>query len=103
MPDTPDTPGIPGTPGTPGTEERRYGAGRLLTGTAWLVLLLGLWLWGGRRADVPQRPAGPATGDMAAAGRPDRTGPTPPAAPSRARPVPAAPSPASVHLIGTGP
>ncbi|MYV66203.1 class F sortase, partial [Streptomyces sp. SID2131] len=30
---------------SPGT--RPAGAGRLLTGAAWSLLLLGLWLWGG--------------------------------------------------------
>ncbi|MGW4322338.1 hypothetical protein ACWEMW_24590 [Streptomyces sp. NPDC004684] len=99
----------------PDTQDHRHGAGRLLTGTAWLVLLLGAWLWsggGGQRADLPQRQPGPATGDMAAAGRPDRTGPAAPGAPSSASPtsptspahtVRATPSPASVHLPGTGP
>lgn len=47
------------------------GTGRLLTGVAWVVLLLGLWLWGGPPPNgAPAGPAGPATGDMAAAGRP---------------------------------
>ncbi|MFI2640345.1 hypothetical protein [Streptomyces sp. NPDC018610] len=88
------------------TEERPYGTGRLLTGTAWLVLLLGLWLWGGRRADVPSGPVGPATGDMAAAGRPAQDAPTPRAARPPTRPsgtIPALPSPVSVHLLRTGP
>ncbi|NED77345.1 class F sortase, partial [Streptomyces sp. SID9944] len=31
----------------PDTQDHRHGAGRLLTGTAWLVLLLGAWLWSG--------------------------------------------------------
>lgn len=35
-----------------------------------MVLLLGLWLWGGARAGVPAGLSGTATGDMAAAGRP---------------------------------
>jgi sortase (surface protein transpeptidase) len=41
-----------------------------VTGIAWVVLLLGLWLWGREATDVPDGIAGPATGDMAAAGRP---------------------------------
>ncbi|WP_437092762.1 class F sortase [Streptomyces sp. enrichment culture] len=48
------------------------GAGRLLAGVAWLVLLLGLWLWGREVTDVPSGATGPTTGDMAAAGRPPR-------------------------------
>lgn len=57
------------------------GTGRLFAGVAWLVLLLGLWTWGGGGPDgLPAgSTAGPATGDMAAAGRPD-----PPAADSPA-------------------
>ncbi|WP_432055183.1 class F sortase [Streptomyces sp. bgisy022] len=51
-------------------ESARSGSGRLLTGVAWLVLLLGLWLWGRDATDTPPGPTGPATGDMAAAGRP---------------------------------
>ncbi len=49
------------------------GTGRLSAGVVWLALLLGMWLWGGGGADgVPAgSTAGPATGDMAAAGRPD--------------------------------
>ncbi|MYT71506.1 MULTISPECIES: class F sortase [unclassified Streptomyces] len=44
------------------------GAGRLITGIAWAVLLLGLWLWGRGATDVSL--SGPATGDAAAVGRP---------------------------------
>lgn len=46
------------------------GTGRLLTGVAWVVLLLGLWLWGRDATDARPGATGPATGDMAAAGRP---------------------------------
>ncbi|GGX09018.1 hypothetical protein GCM10010297_33140 [Streptomyces malachitofuscus] len=56
-----------------GRREERLpsGTGRLLAGVAWLVLLLGLWLWGGPApAGAPAGLTGPATGDMAAAGRP---------------------------------
>ncbi|MFG2679116.1 class F sortase [Streptomyces sp. NPDC048392] len=52
--------------------------GRLVTGIAWVVLLLGLWLWGREAADVHEGTSGPATGDMAAAGRPPDV-PLPPA------------------------
>ncbi|WP_149548335.1 sortase domain-containing protein [Streptomyces marokkonensis] len=54
------------------------GTGRLLAGVAWLVLLLGLWLWGGTApAGAPAGAPGPTTGDMAAAGRPSRAEPPP--------------------------
>ncbi|MFF9215686.1 class F sortase [Streptomyces viridosporus] len=58
-------------------ERSPSGTGRLLAGVAWLVLLLGLWLWGREVTDVPAGASGPATGDMAAAGRPPRGGPPP--------------------------
>ncbi|MFE9171593.1 hypothetical protein ACFYNZ_19055 [Streptomyces kebangsaanensis] len=52
------------------------GTGRLLVGLAWVVLLLGVWLWGQGPSDVRQPPAAPVvTGDMAAAGRPAGSGP----------------------------
>ncbi|MEU0130522.1 class F sortase [Streptomyces sp. NPDC006289] len=47
--------------------DRPTGTGRLLTGVAWAVLLLGLWLWG--RAATAGNSA-PTTGDVAAVGRP---------------------------------
>ncbi|KPC85218.1 sortase [Streptomyces sp. NRRL WC-3753] len=52
--------------------------GRLVTGIAWVVLLLGLWLWGREATDVREGVSRPATGDMAAAGRPPDV-PLPPA------------------------
>ena len=52
--------------------------GRLVTGIAWTVLLLGLWLWGREATDVREGISVPATGDMAAAGRPPDI-PLPPA------------------------
>ncbi|MFD5630506.1 MULTISPECIES: class F sortase [unclassified Streptomyces] len=51
-------------------EEHSSAAGRLMTGAAWAVLLLGLWLWGREVTDVRPGPSSPATGDMAALGRP---------------------------------
>lgn len=59
--------------------ERLRSAGRLLAGLAWLVLLLGVWEWGGERAEVPRGPVHPATvtGDMAAVGRPVKDSPPP--------------------------
>ncbi|MFI8517196.1 class F sortase [Streptomyces sp. NPDC085481] len=44
-------------------------SGRALTGTAWAVLLLGLWVWG-RDGDLPSGGSAPTTGDVAAVGRP---------------------------------
>lgn len=53
-------------------EERagRAGGGRLLTGVAWAVLLLGLWLWGRDSSGGVGGRSGPTTGDVAAVGRP---------------------------------
>ncbi|CAL9313900.1 class F sortase [Streptomyces olindensis] len=53
-------------------QEQRFsaGTGRLLAGVAWVVLLLGLWLWGREVTDVRHGMSAPTTGDMAAAGRP---------------------------------
>ncbi|MEU5715655.1 class F sortase [Streptomyces sp. NPDC020403] len=51
----------------PSAPARPAGTGRLLTGVAWAVLLLGLWLWGrGAGGGV----SAPTTGDVAAVGRP---------------------------------
>ncbi|MEV4441542.1 class F sortase [Streptomyces sp. NPDC049577] len=50
-------------------EPRTTGVGRLLTGVAWAVLLVALWLWGREATEVPLAVT-PATGDVAAAGRP---------------------------------
>ncbi|MGA5058418.1 class F sortase [Streptomyces pseudogriseolus] len=46
---------------------------RLPASAVWVALLLGLWLWGNGLTEVPAGTAGPATGDMAAAGRPPLT------------------------------
>ncbi|MFI5798887.1 class F sortase [Streptomyces sp. NPDC051677] len=45
-------------------------SGRFLTGLTWAVLLLGLWLWGSEVTDVRHGISAPATGDIAAVGRP---------------------------------
>ncbi|MFJ2773394.1 class F sortase [Streptomyces sp. NPDC087300] len=50
--------------------ERTSGTSRLLTGVAWAVLLVGLWLWGSDMADLRGGMSAPATGDVAAVGRP---------------------------------
>ncbi|MEU6016033.1 class F sortase [Streptomyces sp. NPDC047515] len=44
--------------------------GRLLTGVAWAVLLMGLWLWGRDITDGSGASSAPTTGDVAAVGRP---------------------------------
>ena len=49
---------------------RSSGTGRLTTGVAWALLLLGLWLWGREVTDVRPWPTAPTTGDVAAVGRP---------------------------------
>ncbi|MFJ9706971.1 class F sortase [Streptomyces sp. NPDC101234] len=50
--------------------EPAAGDGRLLTGVAWAILLLGLWLWGRGVTEAPDGMSGPTTGDVAAVGRP---------------------------------
>ncbi|GAA2623440.1 class F sortase [Streptomyces vastus] len=52
--------------------ERTSGAGRLTMGVVWVVLLLGLWLWGREVTDVRLGTSAPTTGDVAAVGRPLR-------------------------------
>ncbi|GAA2090382.1 class F sortase [Streptomyces albiaxialis] len=49
-----------------GGEARTAGRGRLITGAAWVVLLLGLWLWGRNLTDGG---GGPVLGDVSRAGR----------------------------------
>ncbi|MFJ6656080.1 class F sortase [Streptomyces sp. NPDC091377] len=60
---------------------RASGTGRLLTGTAWALLLLGLWLWGRQMADPDPGISSPTTGDVAAVGRPPDAELPPPAPP----------------------
>ena len=52
------------------SDHTRPHSGRLLTGVAWAVLLLGLWLWGREITEVRHGISSPTTGDMAAVGRP---------------------------------
>ncbi|MFJ8669082.1 class F sortase [Streptomyces sp. NPDC093600] len=54
--------------GRPGSG--RPGNGRALTGVAWALLLLGLWLWGREITDGPGSSSAPTHGDIAAVGRP---------------------------------
>ncbi|MEN8650220.1 class F sortase [Streptomyces sp. 21So2-11] len=49
---------------------RPAGSGRLLTGVAWAVLLLGLSLWGRGLTEGSGGSSAPTTGDVAAVGRP---------------------------------
>ncbi|MFD6434981.1 class F sortase [Streptomyces venezuelae] len=49
---------------------RISGSGRLLTGVAWAVLLVGLCLWGSGITGLRGGLSAPATGDVAAVGRP---------------------------------
>ncbi|EST25586.1 class F sortase [Streptomyces roseochromogenus] len=51
--------------------ERTSGTGRLITGLAWALLLLGLWLWGRALTDVPRGADTPATGGVFALGSQD--------------------------------
>ncbi|WP_225831863.1 class F sortase [Streptomyces sp. NK08204] len=67
---------------------RSSGTGRMITGLAWAVLLLGLWLWGRGLTDVRPGPGSPTTGDIAAVGRPDGPDTLPPAAKPLAGAVP---------------
>ncbi|MDQ0581235.1 class F sortase [Streptomyces rishiriensis] len=67
--------------------DRERSSGRFLTGLAWTVLLLGLWLWGREVTDVRHGTSAPATGDMAAVGRPPDAG-LPPAVKPLGRALP---------------
>ncbi|MFG2892684.1 sortase domain-bontaining protein [Streptomyces sp. NPDC048248] len=76
-----------------GSRAKRLGTGhgQLLTGVAWALLLLGLWVWG---RDLTDEVAGrlPTTGDVAAVGRP-------PGAPAHAHaPVAASSTVRPTHL-----
>ena len=54
-------------------DEHSSGSGRLLMGLTWAVLLLALWQWGRQVTEVRPDMSAPATGDMAAVGRPPDT------------------------------
>jgi hypothetical protein len=51
-------------------QEKATGHGRFLTGIAWALVLVGLWLWGSEITDVGGGVSAPTTGDVAAVGRP---------------------------------
>ncbi|MER6994800.1 class F sortase [Streptomyces sp. NPDC000410] len=76
--------------------EHPAGTGRLLTGVAWVVLLLGLWLWGHGATEGPGGSSAPMTGDVAAVGRPLGV----PLPPARAPLKPAGPSTVEIPSIG---
>ncbi|MGR8010355.1 class F sortase [Streptomyces hypolithicus] len=59
-------------------EDRPAGNGRLMTGVAWALVVLGLWLWGRNLPEGPGGSSAPTTGDVAAVGRPQGV-PLPPA------------------------
>ncbi|MFD5425848.1 class F sortase [Streptomyces sp. NPDC127084] len=81
--------------GSSSDDAARGGGGRLLTGVAWVVLLLGLWLWGRGAADGAAGSA-PRTGDVAAVGRP----PGVPLPPAHDPLEPAGPSRVEIPSIG---
>ncbi|GHF38283.1 class F sortase [Streptomyces mashuensis] len=56
------------------SEERTGGVNRLLTGAAWVAMLLALWLWGHDITVDEPISAAPKTGDVAAARRPPAPG-----------------------------
>ncbi|MFI9118930.1 class F sortase [Streptomyces bikiniensis] len=80
---------VPSGPGPAGT-------GRLVTGTAWALLFLGLWLWGGGAVEGSAGSSGPTTGDIAAVGRP----PGAELPPARAPLAPAEPRRVEVPSLG---
>ncbi|MGA5216536.1 class F sortase [Streptomyces cinereoruber] len=75
---------------------RPAGTGRLVTGTAWALLFLGLWLWGGGTVEGSLGSSGPTTGDIAAVGRP----PGAELPPARAPLAPAEPRRVEVPSLG---
>ncbi|MGW9449822.1 class F sortase [Streptomyces sp. NPDC055632] len=75
---------------------RPTGTGRLVTGTAWALLFLGLWLWGGGAVEGSAGGSGPTTGDIAAVGRP----PGAELPPARAPLAPVAPRRIEVPSLG---
>ncbi|MEU3303717.1 MULTISPECIES: class F sortase [unclassified Streptomyces] len=76
--------------------ERAPGNGRLLTGLAWAILLLALWLWGRDATDGPGGASAPTTGDVAAVGRPLGV----PLPPARDPLTPVGPSRVDIPSIG---
>ncbi|MCS0634625.1 class F sortase [Streptomyces sp. LP05-1] len=74
------------------------GRGRLITGVAWAALLLALWLWGKGGGAGPAGLSDPATGDVAAVGRPLGARLPPPLAPVEG----AVPERVAIPSIGVG-
>ncbi|MEV4916564.1 class F sortase [Streptomyces tirandamycinicus] len=77
-------------------EETPSGSGRLLTGVAWAILLMGLWLWGREASDGGGGTSAPTTGDVAAVGRPLGV----PLPPAREPLAPAGPTRVDIPSIG---
>ncbi|MGW0030880.1 class F sortase [Streptomyces sp. NPDC003314] len=75
---------------------RPAGTGRLVTGTAWALLFLGLWLGGGGTEEGLLGSSAPTTGDIAAVGRP----PGAELPPARAPLAPVAPRRVEVPSLG---
>ncbi|MER7911125.1 class F sortase [Streptomyces sp. NPDC096068] len=75
---------------------RPAGTGRLVTGTAWALLFLGLWLGGAGTDEGPLGSSAPTTGDIAAVGRP----PGAELPPARAPLAPVAPRRVEVPSLG---
>ena len=57
------------------------GAGRIVAGVTWALVVLGLWLWGQALTDLRLGVSAPTTGDVAAVGRPVDVTLPPPARP----------------------
>jgi hypothetical protein len=86
-----------GQPQSPPEGRSTRGRGRLVTGTIWALLILGLWIWG--RAVTDTGLAGPALGDVSAAGRQFGGGEPLPAA---HEPLEGASRPVRLHIPSLG-
>ncbi|MEV8533434.1 class F sortase [Streptomyces sp. NPDC051211] len=70
------------------SEPKTSGGGRLLTVTAWTVLVLGLWMWGREITDMPTPSRPGQAGAMVGAGLPAARTPLPAGAPPQRVDVP---------------